>query len=252
MVALLGKTATVMLPAVLPVIFWWQRGRLSWKRDLLPLAPFFLVGVMAGMMTVWVERNEGAVGSEFNLGLVERCLLAGRLFWFYLGKLFWPVDLVFIYPRWQSTRAVWWQYLFPAAALLLFAVAWRLRRRWRGPLAGLLFFAATLFPVLGFFNVYFFRFSFMADHFQYLASLGIIALFSAGVALLLKSAAGWGRVMGQLGCLALLAVLAVLAAPKPDLRQCRYALPDDHRRKSRLLDGPLQPRRGVGRPRAGR
>ncbi len=211
MLALLSKTATVMLPAVLPVIFWWQRGRLSWKRDLLPLAPFFLVSAMAGMMTIWVERHEGAVGSEFDLGLVERCLLAGRVIWFYLGKLFWPVDLVFIYPRWQVSQGAWWQYLFPAATMLLLAVAWRLRRRWRGPLAGLLFFAATLFPVLGFFNVYFFRFSFVADHFQYLASLGIIALFSAGVALLLKPAEGWGKIMGQLGCLVLLAVLAVLS-----------------------------------------
>ncbi len=209
--ALLSKTATVMLPAVLPVIFWWQRGRLSWKRDLLPLAPFFLTSAVAGMMTIWVERNTGAVGSEFNLGLIERCLLAGRVMWFYLGKLFWPVDMVFIYPRWNVSRTVWWQYLFPVAVLLLLAVLWRLRWRGRGPLAGLLFFAATLFPVLGFLNVYFFLFSFVADHFQYLASLGIITLFSAGVALLLERAEGWGRVMGQMGCLALLLALAVLS-----------------------------------------
>ncbi len=209
--ALLSKTATVMLPAVLPVIFWWQRGRLSWKRDVLPLAPFFLASAMAGMMTIWVERREGAAGSEFNLGLVERCLLAGRAIWFYLGKLLWPADLVFIYPRWQLDQGVWWQYLFPAATLLLLAVLWRLRRRGRGPLAVLLFFAGTLFPVLGFLNVYFFLFSFVADHFQYLASLGIITLFSAGVVLLLNRAESWGRIMGQMGCLALLAGLAVLS-----------------------------------------
>ncbi len=211
MLALLSKTATVMLPAVLPVIFWWQRGRLSWKRDLLPLAPFFLVGAMAGVLTVWVERKTGAVDQEFNLAIVERCLLAGRAIWFYLGKLFWPVDLTFIYPRWNVSRTLCWQYLFPAAALLLLAVSWRLRRRWRAPLAGLLFFAATLIPVLGFLNVFFFQYSFVADHFQYLASLGIITLFSAGVALLLERAVGWGRIMGQMGCLALLAALAVLS-----------------------------------------
>ncbi len=209
--ALLSKTATVMLPAVLPLILWWQRGRLSWKKDLLPLAPFFLAAAMAAVVTVWVERQEGAVGSDFNIGLVERCLLAGRAIWFYLGKLFWPLDLTFIYPRWNVSRAIWWQYLFPAAAFLLLAVLWRLRRQWRGPLAGLLFFAATLFPVLGFFNVYFYRYSFVADHFQYLASLGIITLFSAGVALLLKRQDGWRRRTGQIGCLALLAALAVLS-----------------------------------------
>jgi tetratricopeptide (TPR) repeat protein len=210
--ALLSKTATVMLPAVLPLIFWWQRGRLSWKRDLLPLLPFFLASATAGMLTVWVERNVvGAVGGEFNLTLVERCLLAGRVVWFYLGKLCWPTDLLFMYPRWNISQTVGWQYLFPAATLLLLAVLWRLRLRWRGPLAALLFFAGTLFPVLGFFNVYFFQFSFVADHFQYLASLGIITLFSAGVALLLKRVDGWRRVMGRAGCLALLAALAVLS-----------------------------------------
>jgi tetratricopeptide (TPR) repeat protein len=211
LLALLSKTATVMLPAVLPVIFWWQRGRLSWKGDLLPLSPFFLASGMAGMVTVWVEHEMGAAGSDFNLSLVQRCLLAGRAIWFYLGKLCWPADLLIIYPRWNVSQIIGWQYLFPAAALSLLAVLWRLRWRWRGPLAGLLFFTGTLFPVLGFFNVYFFRFSFVADHFQYLASIGIIALFAAGAALLLKRAEGWRKLMGQMVCLALLSVLALLS-----------------------------------------
>ncbi len=184
--ALLSKTATVMLPAVLPVIFWWQRGRLSWKRDLLPLVPFFLVGGLAATMTVRVERDTGAVGSDFAFGYLERCLIAGRAVWFYLGKLVWPLDLVFFYPRWQVSRGECRQYLFPAATLLLLAVAWSLRGRWRAPLAALLFFIVNLFPVLGFINVYFSKFSFVADHFQYLASMGIVTLFSAGAALLLS------------------------------------------------------------------
>ena len=142
--------------------------------------------------------------------MVERFLLAGRAIWFYLGKLLWPAKLIFIYPRWQISQAVWWQYLFPAAALLLLAVLWRLRRRWRGPLAGLLFFVGTLFPVLGFFNVYPFIYSFVADHFQYLASLGIITLAAAGVALLLERWRLWYRPAGYVLCLALLATLAGL------------------------------------------
>ena len=73
--------------------------------------------------------------------------------------------------------------MFPAAALLLFIGAWLLRRRSRGLLAGLLFFAGTLFPALGFFNVFPFRYSFVADHFQYLAGIGPIALTAAGIAI---------------------------------------------------------------------
>jgi len=34
------------------------------------------------------------------------------------------------------------------------------------------YFVITLFPVLDFFDVYFFRYSFVSDHFQYLASMG--------------------------------------------------------------------------------
>ena len=141
---------------------------------------------------------------------MERCLIAGRVIWFYLGKLFWPTELIFIYPRWHVSHAVWWQYLFPAAALLLLLVAWGLRRRWRGPLAGLLFFVGTLFPVLGFCNVFPFIYSFVADHFQYLASLGVITLASSGAVSLLARWGLWRRRAGYAACLALLATLGTL------------------------------------------
>ena len=38
--ALLSKTVTATLPAALLVVFWWQRGALRWRQDVLPLAPF--------------------------------------------------------------------------------------------------------------------------------------------------------------------------------------------------------------------
>jgi tetratricopeptide (TPR) repeat protein len=180
---LMSKTVIATLPAALLVVFWWQRGKISWKQDVLPLIPFFVAGIGAGLFTAWVERKYiGAEGSEFNFSIVERFLIAGRVTWFYLGKLFWPVNLVFVYPRWNVSQGVWWQYLYPGAALLLLgALCWQ-RRRWRGPLAGLLFFGGTLFPALGFFNVYPFRFSLVADHFQYLAGIGPIVLAAGGIA----------------------------------------------------------------------
>jgi len=179
---LASKTVIATLPASLLVIFWWQRGRLAWKNDVLPLLPFFAIGTAAGLFTAWMERTSiGAVGSEFNFSFIERCLIAGRAIWFYLGKLFWPANLIFMYPRWNISQAAWWQYLFPVAALVLLVGLWLWRRRSRGPLAGLLIFAGTLFPALGFFNVYPFRFSFVADHYQYLAAIGPISLAVAGM-----------------------------------------------------------------------
>jgi tetratricopeptide (TPR) repeat protein len=181
--ALLTKTVTATLPAALLVVFWWQRGRLDWKRDVRPLLPWFVLGASSGLFTAWVERTFiGAEGEDFRLTLLQRVLLAGRVLCFYAGKLVWPSNLIFSYPRWQPDPTVWWQYLYPLAVLALVGALWGLVRR-RGPLASFLLFAGTLFPVLGFLNVYPFRFSYVADHFQYLATLGIIVPAASTMAL---------------------------------------------------------------------
>jgi tetratricopeptide (TPR) repeat protein len=181
LLGLMSKTVVATLPAALLVVFWWQRGKLSLKRDVLPPVPLFAAGIGAGLLTAWVERKFiiSTQGAEYQFSMIQRCLIAGRGIWFYLGKLCWPVDLVFIYPRWNVSQTAWWQYLLPAAALALFAVlVWR---RWRGTLAAMFFFAGALFPALGFFDVYPFRYSFVADHFQYHASLGPLTLAAVGL-----------------------------------------------------------------------
>jgi len=214
---LMSKSVIATLPAALLVVFWWQRGKLSWKQDMWPLIPFFVAGIGAGLFTAWVERKYiiGAEGSEFNFSIIERFLIAGRVTWFYLGKLFWPVNLVFVYPRWQVSPTVWWQYLYPEAALLLLgALCWQ-PRRWRGPLAGLLFFGGTLFPALGFFNVYPFLYSFVADHFQYLAGTGPIALAAGGITVALRFCGKGKRFLKPVLCGVLLLTLGVLT-----WRQC--------------------------------
>jgi tetratricopeptide (TPR) repeat protein len=189
LLALLTKTVTATLPAALLVVFWWRRGRLEFGRDVRPLLPWFACGTAAGALTAWVERTLiGAHGADFTLSFVQRGLLAGRVVWFYLGKLFWPADLVFIYPRWTIDAAAAWQYVFPAAALTLAVGLVWWRRRAPGPpsraataaLVALLFYVGSLFPALGFVNVYPFIYSYVADHFQYLASIGILALAAAG------------------------------------------------------------------------
>jgi protein O-mannosyl-transferase len=205
LLGLLSKTVIATLPAALLVIFWWKRGKLSFKRDALPLLPFFILGITAASFTAWVERTLiGAEGSAYDFSFIERVLIAGRVVWFYMGKLFWPLDLIFIYPRWQMSQSIWWQYLFPVTlALALAILVWFSRGR-RAPLAGMLFFIGTLVPVLGFLNVYPFRYSLVADHFQYLALLGIVVPVSAGVALLLQHLRSWQRWTGYMLCAFLL------------------------------------------------
>jgi tetratricopeptide (TPR) repeat protein len=205
--SLLCKTVTATLPAALLVVFWWRRGRLSWRRDVLPLAPWLVLGAAAGLFSGWVEKAYvGAQGPEFNLPLLARPIVAGHAVWFYVGKLAWPAGLNFIYPRWTVDVSVWWQWLYPlsvgAAAVVLFT----LRHRSRGPLAAFLIFVGSLFPALSFVNLYGERYSWVWDHWQYLPDLSLLALGAAGLAAGWRFAAPGLRLLGQ-GFAAALAVL---------------------------------------------
>jgi tetratricopeptide (TPR) repeat protein len=205
--ALFSKTVTCSLPAAILLILWWRQGRVSWK-EALTLAPFFILGMLLALNTVAMESRlvAGGGGDDWNLSFLQRCLIAGRALWFYAGKLVWPVSLTFIYPRWQVDARAAWQYLFPVAALAVLAALWLLRRRLgRGPLAAALFFTLTLSPALGFINVFPMRYSFVADHFQYLACIGLIVPAAATVA-------AWRRARGIPTMLLCAAVVAVCAA----------------------------------------
>jgi tetratricopeptide (TPR) repeat protein len=172
--ALLSKSVTCSLPVVLAILIWWKRERIR-PADFRPLLPYFLVGLPMGLLTAWLEvHHVGATGASFNLEFYQRCIVAGRAIVFYFFKLVWPNDLTFIYPRWQVTSL--WLLFVPAFVALCLLILWFLRKRFgKGPLAAAAFFIVTLGPILGFFNGYAFQFSFVADHWQYLSSLGVIA-----------------------------------------------------------------------------
>ena len=175
--ALLSKTVTCTLPAALSLVLCWKRGRQA-SRDLPFLIPMFVLGLVAGVFTAHFEKQQvGAAGSEWSLSIPQHILLAGRIFWFYLIKFVWPVELIFIYPKWEIVVRSWVQWLYPAWVMILFLGLWFLRQRWaRGPLVAGAIYAVTIFPALGFFNVYFMQFSWVADHFAYLASFAPFAI----------------------------------------------------------------------------
>lgn len=209
--AALSKTVVVTLPAVALVIIWWKRGRIVFG-DVAPLVPFLAVGLGLGLVTVWMEKNfVGAAGEEWSLTPLDRVLLAGRVLWFYAAKLVWPYPLAFFYPRFSIDAHIGWQYLFPLAAVVVIVALWRARGTiGRGPLAAVLIFAGVLAPALGFFDVYPFRFSFVADHFQYHAGIAILALAAAGVTPWLARAEQARRGARALFTTVLLLVLGVL------------------------------------------
>ena len=180
--ALLAKTVTASLPAVILLARWWKAGRIE-KRMLTALAPFAVLGIALGSVTIFMEKHSvGAQGADWDLSAGERIAIAGRAVWFYLGKLVWPADLSFIYPRWEHGLTSWVAWIFPAAAVALLAILYTNRKRWgRGPLVSALYFGGTLVPALGFVNVYPMRYTFVADHYQYLACIGPIALATGSI-----------------------------------------------------------------------
>ena len=206
-VSLLSKTVTVTLPAALLILHWWKRGRVTFD-DGLRLLPFFVIGLAITYADISYYMSREIV--DFSYTLVERALIAAQALWFYVGKILWPLGLAVIYPHWDVGVAnpVAWGYL--AAAVALAAALWWGRRRFgRGPLAGALFFLVTLSPVLGFIDFGYMQFSFVADRFQYLAGIGVLAVLIGAAA---HWAGNWPEMARRGAWAAALAVVVGLGA----------------------------------------
>jgi protein O-mannosyl-transferase len=180
--ATLSKPSVVMLPVVLALCVWWRTGQIR-CRGFAALVPFALISVVASAWTIFEQKfHAGAAGTEWAQTWQERLIIAGRAIWFYLAKLIWPDPLIFIYPRWEIDSSELIAYLPLLAALVGLLVLWLVRANWsRAIFFAAAYYVISLFPVLGFFDVFFFRYSFVSDHFQYLASMGPLALAGAGI-----------------------------------------------------------------------
>jgi len=179
--ALFSKATACILPAVLVIILWLKRVPLTARRCL-QVVPFVVMGIKMGLLVMqWEKHHQGTGLVNLGLSPAAKLLIAGRALWFYPWKMFWPANLTFSYPRWDIDPTAIWQYAWPAASVLALACVWLWRERLgRGIVTATLFFAVTLFPMLGFFSLYTFVYSFVADHYQYAASIGPIALVAAG------------------------------------------------------------------------
>ena len=219
--AMLSKTVTVMLPAALLVVTWWKRGRIV-GRDVRALGPMLAFSLAMGLLTRYVEHAYiGARGPDYALTFADRILIAGRSVAFYAEKLVAPLRLTFIYPRWAIDAGDALQWMFPAAVVAVLALLLLLRKRvGRGPAVAAMLFVVLLFPALGFVNYYPMRYSFVADHFQYAASIGIIVLVIAAGAWLMRrrnaEETRISRLSGAFAAVPLIAVLVYLSAT-----QCR-------------------------------
>ena len=205
--ALFSKTVVCSLPVCLLLIIWWKNSKITIK-DFLPVVPYFVIGVSIALITVGIEHRYIASGAWYwQYSLLERVLIAGRALWFYAFKLLWPVDLSFIYPRWKVDAASIFQYLFPIGiGVVLVCTFANIKLFGRGVLTALLIYMATIFPAIGLVNIYPMKFSFVSDHFQYLASMSLIVLYVTGLEKLFKS---W-PLLGRVIFFCVIAVLSIL------------------------------------------
>ena len=201
---LLSKSIVVTLPAVLLIWPWWKQGRVT-SIDMLRLVPFFVVGLVITVGDLSFYRS--GTSTSFDYSLTERMLIAARALWFYAGKMLWPSELAVIYPRWdiRVSDPLAWGYLVAAIALAI--ALWHFRHRiGLGPLAGALFFAVTLSPVLGFVDYGYMKYAFVADRFQYLAGIGVMAVVISAAAYGVRRLSG----LWQKGALGVAAVVIVV------------------------------------------
>lgn len=201
--SLFSKSTACTLPAALLLIFWLKNRPLHvWR--LAEIVPFVAMGIGMGLLTIWWERfHQGTQGESFAMGIPDRLLLMSRTIWFYAGKLIWPVNLTFSYPRWNISVTDPWAYFWPVLTIVGGLLIYHVRRYvGKSVEVGALFFISTLLPVSGAIMLYTFLYSFVADHYQYVANIGLIALAAAGMSValgpkqkVLMPAAGTGLVM---------------------------------------------------------
>jgi Flp pilus assembly protein TadD len=177
--ALFSKTIACTLPAAMLLVLWARNEPIGWRRCV-QVAPFVIVGLAMGLLSVWWEAHLGNYRElNYTFRFSERLLIATRALWFYAAKVVWPTRLAFSYARWEINSRDPWQYAWLIGCLAVAWLLWWRRSAWgRAPVAAIAFFVASLSPLLGFIPLYTFRYTFVADHYQYVASIGLIILFT--------------------------------------------------------------------------
>jgi protein O-mannosyl-transferase len=198
--AMLAKGSVAVMPAILLTIIWWlhpdgdcpesgaMRSMVAEKmglshyvrRHLLPLLPFFVAATAFTAVNVWFQTRGTEVVIR-HAGFADRLVGAGAVVWFYLYKAILPLDLAFVYPRWavDARNLLWWLPL--VVALAATAILWMYRKTWARPLVFAWgYFCIALVPVMGFVDVGFMQYSLVADHYQHIAIIGLVALAAAG------------------------------------------------------------------------
>ncbi len=212
LLSMLAKTSVVALPVVLLLHAWWKRGGVA-VRDLIRAAPFFLISIVLGIITIYYQHGR-AIGQETIIvgGLDSRIATAGMAILYYMKLILWPATLLPIYPKWEVDPPKVWQFLAWPVIAAVGWLCWQNRATWgRHAIFGLGFFLLMVAPVLGFVTISYMRITWVADHFIYLPMIGVIALIAAGVATWYDRVSAPERPLVAVGTALVLGVLTWMA-----------------------------------------
>lgn len=214
--ALASKAVVCFFPVLLLIILWWKNERIV-SKDIRDLSRIFVFSLAWGLFIMWWEHNHMLTGTiEFGLTPVKRILIASHALWFYIGKLLYPVNLTFSYPKWRIEPTNPLDYIWLFLSLIAFLSIWHWRKKiGRGFIAAIAFFVVALSPMLGFFSLYTFIYTYVADHYQYIASIGIIALVVNTGYVVINRFGGYAKGISIVTVLLILSTLGILT-----WRQC--------------------------------
>ncbi|MAE61931.1 MAG: hypothetical protein CMJ49_11315 [Planctomycetaceae bacterium] len=257
--ALMAKPMVVMFPVLLVLLDVWPFNRWigfaasptnpqrpapprhTLKHLALEKIPFFALSLATGIGTILVQSDKEASVAFKVLSLGDRLAHAVVAYVQYIGKMFWPVDLTFLYPHpympymTGSPRFSTLQIVGAAALLIAITVGFLfVARRYRYGIVGWLWFLVSVLPVIGFLQV---GGQGIADRYTYVSFVGLFIILTwAAVDLLirLKSLGPAPRVIAAILVAALLTAAATLTYQqvgtwRDSKTLYRHAIAVDHR-----------------------
>ena len=169
--------------------------------ELIRSIPFFLCAFLLGLVTIYFQYGRAIGGEEIPIGnMAQRFASACFATGFYLYSALWPFNIIEIYPQWHRafTEIVlqpklhieppapesipYWAQLIPGliiGGLLVYCWMRRTETWARALLVGLGCYIIAMLPALGMLKMSYMRLTLVADHFQYISIIAVIALVVA-------------------------------------------------------------------------
>lgn len=188
LLALLSKCIAICFVGVPLLYAWWKRNHIS-RREYLLALPLLCLGILSLILPM---RNESAAAGLWNVSFLEKVILVGKNFFFYIKQIVFPWRFLTFYPPWDIAATRWGNWLFPLAVIALYALLFRYRRSLgRGALVLLIFYGVSIFPALGAVSLALFNVAFAFDHFAYLSTPPVLLLLCSAGSFLFSKAKGF-------------------------------------------------------------